>query len=103
MLSPGYTGRCTAPLLVDKVARRIVCSESSVLVRCLGRLEMEGGTGVELYPAALAAEIDAWNDRCMRPGAGWPSGLGSGAALWGWGFWGQGEAGLGWFVAAAVV
>lgn len=35
VLDPGYTGRCTAPLLVDKRARRIVCNESSVIVRAL--------------------------------------------------------------------
>lgn len=63
LLEPGYRGRCTAPLLIDTKARRIVCNESSLIVRGLGRLALEGGTGVDLYPQALAAEIDAWNDK----------------------------------------
>ena len=63
LLSPGYRGRCTAPLLVDTKARRIVCNESSLIMRNLARLDMEGGTGVDLYPAGLAREIDAWNER----------------------------------------
>ncbi len=64
LLSPGFRGRCTAPVLVDKKARRIVSNESSSIVRNLGRLAMEGGTGVDLYPEALRGQIDAWNDRC---------------------------------------
>ncbi|GAB4820715.1 hypothetical protein N2152v2_007761 [Parachlorella kessleri] len=63
LLSPGYRGRCTAPLLVDTKARRIVCNESSLIMRNLARLDMEGGTGVDLYPADLEMEIVAWNDR----------------------------------------
>ena len=34
-LSPGYTGRCTAPLLVDWETRRIVSNESKDIVRML--------------------------------------------------------------------
>lgn len=63
LLSPGYRGRCTAPLLVDKKSRKIVSNESSLIVRCFGRLRMEGGTGVDLYPKDLRPEIDRWNDR----------------------------------------
>ena len=63
LLSPGYRGRCTAPLLVDRVSRRVVCNESSLIVRNLNAVAMPGSSTVDLYPAALAPEIDAWNDR----------------------------------------
>lgn len=38
LLSPGYRGRCTAPVLVDRKSRRIVNNESSDLVRMLNAL-----------------------------------------------------------------
>eukprot|EP00887_Chlorella_sp_A99_P002660 scaffold6.g2660.t1 len=64
LLSPGYSGRCTAPLLVDKKERRVVCNESALILRSLARLDgWPGATGVELRPQELAAEVDAWNER----------------------------------------
>jgi putative glutathione S-transferase len=38
LLSPGYRGRCTAPVLVDRKARRVVNTESSDIVRMLNAL-----------------------------------------------------------------
>lgn len=38
MLSPGYRGRCTAPALVDRKARKMVNTESSDIVRMLNAL-----------------------------------------------------------------
>lgn len=69
LLSPGFTGRCTAPLLVDRVARKAVCNESSILTRNLLALARPppgappGTPAADLVPAALLAEIDAWNDK----------------------------------------
>ncbi|KAK9809858.1 hypothetical protein WJX72_000438 [[Myrmecia] bisecta] len=60
--SPGYRGRCTAPLLVDKIARRIVNNESSQILQMLNALQLPGCTPVELYPRELAMQIDAVND-----------------------------------------
>ncbi|KAI8473027.1 MAG: putative glutathione S-transferase [Monoraphidium minutum] len=60
--SPGFKGRCTAPLLVDKAGRRLVCNESASLVPQLAALELPGANAVELRPAALAAAIDDLND-----------------------------------------
>ena len=60
--SPSYRGRCTAPLLVDKVTRRLVCNESSDIVRMLNSVSLPGASAVDLYPAELAAEIDTVND-----------------------------------------
>jgi putative glutathione S-transferase len=60
--SPGFRGRCTAPLLVDRATRRLVCNESASLVRQFGVLDLPGANGVELRPAHLAAQIDELND-----------------------------------------
>lgn len=59
-----YRGRCTAPLLVDLQACTIISNESGDIVRMLNGLDVtdggaaEGGGWVDLYPAALRAEID---------------------------------------------
>ena len=60
--SPNYKGRCTAPLLVDKRSRRLVCNESSDIVRMLNSVSLPGTSAVDLYPPELAAEIDSVND-----------------------------------------
>ncbi|CAL5225669.1 g8532 [Coccomyxa viridis] len=60
--SPNYRGRCTAPLLVDKRSRLLVCNESSDIVRMLNSVALPGTSDVDLYPSELAAEIDAVND-----------------------------------------
>jgi len=65
-LSPGYKGRCTAPLLVDLKARKIVSNESSDIVRMLntaklGKEEEEDVECINLYNKELASEIDETN------------------------------------------
>ncbi len=62
-LQPGFRGRCTAPLLVDRAARRAVCNESSDIVRSLNDLQLPGCTHVDLRPPHLEAEIDSLNAR----------------------------------------
>ena len=62
-LSPGYQGRCTAPLLVDKKTRKIVSNESSDIVRMfnevmLGRKEKT----LQLRPEDLEKKIDDTNE-----------------------------------------
>ncbi len=61
---PHFTGRATVPVLWDKQRNTIVNNESSDILRIVnsgfGALADES---VDLYPAALAAEIDAINDR----------------------------------------
>jgi len=73
--SPGYTGRCTAPLLIDKETGTIVSNESEDLVRMLNEVDFEESTAgqehrnddsknsfnVDLYPPHLQADIDAAN------------------------------------------
>ena len=71
--SPGYRGRCTAPLLVDRLQRRLVCNESSDIVRMLNLLRLPGASDVDLYPADAAAEIDAVNQLVHNDVRGRPS------------------------------
>lgn len=57
----GYRGRCTAPLLVCKKTKSIVCNESADLVRMLNRVQAAPGT-VDLYPEELRTLIDSTNE-----------------------------------------
>jgi putative glutathione S-transferase len=62
-LSPGFRGRCTAPLLIDKKAMRAVSNESSSIVRNLGQLQLPGCNGIDLYPQELQSQIDSLNEQ----------------------------------------
>jgi putative glutathione S-transferase len=59
-----YSGRVTVPVLWDRRQGRIVNNESSEIIRMLGR-EFDALTGndLDLYPEALRADIEAWNER----------------------------------------
>lgn len=61
----GYRGRCTAPVLVDAQTRRIVCNESSQILRNLNEAEFsrEGAGWIDLCPEDLKPEIEKWNER----------------------------------------
>lgn len=56
---PGYTGRCTMPVLWDKTTEQIVSNESADIIRMFRHF----GRGPELTPDAMLDEIDAWNAR----------------------------------------
>ncbi len=56
---PGYTGRCTMPVLWDRQTRQIVSNESADIIRMF----LAFGKGPDLYPEAARVQIDAWNDR----------------------------------------
>ncbi|MGC1149004.1 glutathione S-transferase family protein [Pantoea agglomerans] len=62
-VAPDYTGRATVPVLWDKKTGTIVSNESADIVRMFN-----SGFGdladnrIDLYPAALRAEIDALNE-----------------------------------------
>jgi glutathionyl-hydroquinone reductase len=61
---PGYDGRVSSPVLWDRVTGRIVNNESVAIMRMLnGAFATFAGDATDYYPAALAAEIDAVNDR----------------------------------------
>ena len=63
-LEPGFSGRCTAPLLVDKVTKTAVCNDSGIMLDTLYRLAgtVPGAASHDLKPAGMAAEIDKLND-----------------------------------------
>jgi putative glutathione S-transferase len=61
---PHYTGRATVPVLWDKARKTIVNNESADILRMLNSgFGALGDDTIDLYPAALATEIDAINDR----------------------------------------
>ena len=60
---PDYTGRVTVPVLWDKERNTIVSNESAEIIRMLnGAFDVWGDAGLDLYPEALRAEIDAVNE-----------------------------------------
>ena len=60
--APDFTGRATVPVLWDKQTETIVNNESADIVRMLNTAFNDlGATGPDLYPEALADEIDALN------------------------------------------
>lgn len=56
--SPGYRGRCTAPLLVDKQTGKIISNESPEILATLYRLELPGATDIDLAPSDLDKEAN---------------------------------------------
>jgi glutathionyl-hydroquinone reductase len=59
---PGYTGRCTVPVLWDRKTKTIVNNESSEIIRMLNReFDAFGDATMDLYPAPLRGEIDRVN------------------------------------------
>lgn len=61
---PTYSGRVTVPVLWDTQQQRIVSNESSEIIRMFNSAfdELTGNT-LDLYPAPLRTDIDAWNER----------------------------------------
>jgi putative glutathione S-transferase len=61
---PTYTGRVTVPVLWDLRQGRIVCNESSEIIRMLNTaFDGIGARPGDLYPAELRPDIDAFNER----------------------------------------
>ncbi len=61
---PAYHGRVTVPVLWDKQSKRIVNNESAEVIRMLNNaFNAFTDVDLDLYPAPLAAEIDAINNR----------------------------------------
>ena len=84
---PGWTGRCTAPLLVDRIERRIVSNESSDIVAVLDRLQLPGCTDVTLRPQG-ESEAKARTSLCEQVCArffGWAGGGCPCSVVWGGG------------------
>lgn len=61
---PHYTGRATVPVLWDRSRQTIVNNESSDILRMLNSgFGALADDAIDLYPTALASEIDALNAR----------------------------------------
>ena len=62
---PTFTGRCTVPVLWDLRTATIVNNESADIIRMLNSAfdGFDGVDPIDYYPAALAGEIDALNER----------------------------------------
>mmetsp|Transcript_26569 Transcript_26569/g.47276 ORF Transcript_26569/g.47276 Transcript_26569/m.47276 type:complete len:425 (-) Transcript_26569:159-1433(-) len=63
---PGYTGRCTAPCLIDTTSRKIVSNESSDIMRMMNDMHFEGCTDAELLPSTLLPQIDELNGKTYQ-------------------------------------
>ena len=63
-MSPGFSGRCTAPLLVDKRQGKAVCNESGIMLDMLYEMasNLEDCAPYDLKPEPMAAQIDDMND-----------------------------------------
>jgi putative glutathione S-transferase len=63
LAKPGYTGRCTVPVLWDSQTKRIVNNESAEIIVQLNAQfnEFANPPDLDLYPPQLRAAIDAWN------------------------------------------
>lgn len=67
-LSPGFQGRCTAPLLVDAKERRIISNESSDICRWLNTVTLgtDVSNRINLVPPELQTTIDSTNEWVYR-------------------------------------
>jgi putative glutathione S-transferase len=64
LADPHFTGRVTVPVLWDKQRRTIVNNESAEIIRIFNRaFNHITGNHDDYYPAALAPQIDAINDK----------------------------------------
>ena len=60
--SPGYSGRCTVPVLWDKQTKTIVNNESADIIIMLSQFKGNNPT-LELYPDELKENIELWNEK----------------------------------------
>jgi glutathionyl-hydroquinone reductase len=65
---PGYSGRCTIPVLWDKQTKTIVNNESAEIIVMLNAEfnEFAQHPEVDLYPELLKEEIDRWNEKIYQ-------------------------------------
>jgi glutathionyl-hydroquinone reductase len=65
LAQPGYTGRCTVPVLWDSQTQSIVNNESSEIIVMLNSQfnEFARNSSIDLYPEDLQDTIDRWNDK----------------------------------------
>jgi putative glutathione S-transferase len=64
LAQPGYSGRCTVPVLWDEQTKTIVNNESAEIIVMLSAFnEFSKHPELDLYPEELKETIDLWNDK----------------------------------------
>ena len=65
LAQPGYTGRCTVPVLWDTSSKKIVNNESGEIIVLLNSQfnQFAQNPGLDLYPVELREKIDFWNEK----------------------------------------
>ncbi len=65
LAKPGYSGRCTVPVLWDTQTKTIINNESSEIIVMLNSAlnEFAKNPTLDLYPGELQEGIDAWNEK----------------------------------------
>ncbi|NEP01900.1 MAG: glutathione S-transferase family protein [Symploca sp. SIO2E9] len=65
LAEPGYSGRCTVPVLWDKQTKTIVNNESAEIIMILNSEfnEFAKNPLLNLYPQELKEKIDIWNEK----------------------------------------
>jgi putative glutathione S-transferase len=65
LAQPGYSGRCTVPVLWDTQTNTIVNNESSEIIVMLNSElnEFAKNPTLDLYPLELKEQIDSWNEK----------------------------------------
>lgn len=68
LAEPGYTGRCTVPVLWDKQTKTIVNNESAEIIVMLNSEfnEFAQHPTPDLYPEELKQKIDGWNEKIYQ-------------------------------------
>lgn len=63
LAQPGYTGRCTVPVLWDKETKAIVNNESAEIIVMLSEFNPFAKYPTDLYPEQLREKIHGWNEK----------------------------------------
>jgi putative glutathione S-transferase len=65
LAQPGYSGRCTVPVLWDSQTKAIVNNESAEIIVMLNSQfnEFANNPTLNLYPEELKEKIDGWNEK----------------------------------------
>ncbi len=67
LAKPGYSGRCTVPVLWDEETQAIVNNESAEIIVMLNSAFDEfSHSTLDLYPEDLKAAIDQWNEKIYQ-------------------------------------
>ena len=68
LAQPGYSGRCTVPVLWDQKTKTIVNNESADIIAILNSQFNEWATNstLDLYPEDLKEQVDRWNEKIYQ-------------------------------------